>query len=150
MCIRDRLDAIADYCRATAQPEPEGVGAVARCIFESLALRYRQVMEILDGFASMPIECLHIIGGGSQNKILNQFTCDSIGRRVIAGPAECTALGNAAMQARAAGEAASLADMRALVAASVELVEYTPTTQREAWETSYCRFLEITANYNKN
>ncbi|MGN1246529.1 MAG: rhamnulokinase family protein [Muribaculaceae bacterium] len=144
------LTAIADYCRATAQPVPEGVGAVARCIFESLALRYRQVMEILDGFAPMPIECLHIIGGGSQNKILNQFTCDSIGRRVLAGPAECTALGNAAMQARTAGEAASLADMRALVAASVELVEYSPTSQREAWEIAYCRFLEITANYNKN
>lgn len=125
-----------------------GLGAVSRCIFESLALRYRQVMEILDGFASMPIECLHIIGGGSQNAILNQFTCDSIGRQVLAGPAECTALGNAAMQARAAGEASSLAEMRALVAASVQPVEYTPTAQREPWDSAYRRFLEITTNDN--
>ena len=140
-------NAIAEYCRATGQTPPEGVGATARCIFESLALRYRQVMEILDSFAPMPIECLHIIGGGSRNAILNQFTCDSIGRKVFAGPAECTALGNAVMQARAAGEASSLSDMRAIIAASVELVEYSPTSQREAWDHAYRRYLEITANY---
>lgn len=142
------LDAIADYCRSTGQPVPEGVGAVARCIFESLALRYRQVIEILDDFAPMPIERLNIIGGGSQNALLNQFTCDSIGRRVLAGPTECTALGNAAMQARAAAEVKSLADVRAVIAASVTLVEYNPTTERDAWNSAYNRFLEITKKYN--
>lgn len=143
------LNAIADYCRATSQPVPNGIGATARCIFESLALRYRQVMNILDEFAPMPIERLHIIGGGSRNAILNQFTCDSIGRRVIAGPAECTALGNAAMQARVAGEAHSLADMRALIAASVETMEYTPSYNRKVWDDAYTRYIEINENYNK-
>ena len=97
----------------------------------------------------MPIERLHIIGGGSRNAILNQFTCDSIGRRVIAGPAECTALGNAAMQARVAGEAHSLADMRALIAASVETMEYTPSYNRKVWDDAYTRYIEINENYNK-
>ncbi|MGN0229867.1 MAG: rhamnulokinase family protein [Muribaculaceae bacterium] len=143
------LDAIAQYCGATSQPVPDGIGATARCIFESLALRYRQVMNILDVFAPMPIECLHIIGGGSRNATLNQFTCNSIGRRVIAGPAECTALGNAAMQARVAGEAHSLADMRALIAASVETVEYAPDADRKAWDDAYTRYIEINEIYNK-
>lgn len=144
------LNAIADYCHASGQPVPSDVGATARCIFESLALRYRQVMELLKSFAPMPIKRLHIIGGGSRNDILNQFTCDSIGMPVVAGPAECTAIGNTLMQARASGEADSLSQCRAAVAKSVELKEYKPTTQRDAWDDAYRRFVEICKIQNIN
>ena len=99
---------IAAYCHATGQPVPEQRGQVVRCIFESLALRYRQVLENLRSLSPRPIETLHVIGGGSRNDLLNQFTANAIGIPVVAGPSEATAIGNVMIQAMAAGEATDI------------------------------------------
>ena len=98
------LQAIDAFCERTGQPKPENDAQVIRLIFESLALKYREVLEDLDRVASFPIERLHIIGGGSKNRLLNQYTANAIGKRVVAGPSEATAIGNIKVQAEASGE----------------------------------------------
>jgi rhamnulokinase len=108
----DMQGAIKEYCRATGQHVPEGYAEICRCIFESLALRYRQVAGYLKEMASFPIDTLHIIGGGSLNEYLNQFTANATGLTVLAGPQECTALGNIMLQAKAAGAVGGIFDMR--------------------------------------
>ena len=114
----DMEKAIAEYCRATGQAVPEKRGQVVRCIFESLALRYRQVLENLRSLSPRPIDTLHVIGGGSRNDLLNQFTANAIGIPVVAGPSEATAIGNVMIQAMAAGEATDVAGMRQLITVS--------------------------------
>ena len=120
------VKAIQDYCRDTKQPVPEGYAAICRCIFDSLALRYRQVFGYLKSMAPFPIEVLHIIGGGSLNNYLNQFTADSIGIEVLAGPQEGTALGNIMLQAKAQGEVSDIWEMRRIIANSLELKRFEP------------------------
>ena len=139
------VEAIKDYCRQTGQHVPEGYAEICRCIFESLALRYRQVFSYLREMASFPIDVLHIIGGGSLNAYLNQFTANSLGIEVLAGPQEGTAIGNIMLQAKAAGDVADIWDMRRIIAASLELKRFTPT-DRDAWDNAYERFLEITGS----
>lgn len=136
------VDAIQEYCRKTGQHVPHGYAEICRCIFESLALRYRQVFEYLKEMAGFPIEVLHIIGGGSLNNYLNQFTSNSCGVKVLAGPQEGTALGNIMVQAKTAGEVADLWDMRRVIANSLELKEFDPT-DREEWNKAYEKYLEI-------
>ena len=136
------VDAIQEYCRKTGQHVPQGYAEICRCIFDSLALRYRQVFEYLKEMAGFPIEVLHIIGGGSLNNYLNQFTSNSCGVKVLAGPQEGTALGNIMVQAKAAGEVADLWDMRRVIANSLELKEFDPT-DREEWNKAYEKYLEI-------
>lgn len=136
------LRAIADYCRATGQPVPETYGEYCRCIFDSLALRYREVMQWLRSVAPFPIDVLHVIGGGSLNHQLNQATANATGTTVLAGPQECTALGNIMLQAKAANVVSTHAEMRAIVARDTDLRRYTPT-DAEAWEKAYARYLEI-------
>ena len=114
------VEAIKDYCRQTGQHVPEGYAEICRCIFESLALRYRQVFNYLREMASFPIEVLHIIGGGSLNAYLNQFTANSLGIEVLAGPQEGTAIGNIMLQAKASGDVGDIWDMRRIIAASIE------------------------------
>ena len=97
------IEAIQQYCRQTCQTVPQTPPELCRCIFDSLALRYRQVFGWLKEFADFPVDVLHIIGGGSLNKYLNQFTADALGVEVLAGPQECTAIGNIMVQAKAAG-----------------------------------------------
>ena len=113
-----------------------------RLIFESLALRYRQVLEDLDRIATHPIERLHIIGGGSKNRLLNQFTANAIGRKVIAGPSEATAIGNVMIQAMAAGVVSSLQEMRAIIHASIETEEFIPQ-DADAWVQAYQKFITL-------
>lgn len=138
------LDAIRQYCIGSGQPVPETQGEVTRCILVSLALRYRQVMEKLRRFAPFPINRLHVIGGGSLNIRLNQMTADSLGIPVIAGPVECTALGNIMLQAKAAGVVSDLAQMRDVIRRSFELKEFTPDcTDKEIWDKAYARFLTL-------
>ena len=96
------VDAITTYCEKTNQPIPQGYAQTCRCIFDSLALRYRQVFAWLKEFADFDINVLHIIGGGSKNEYLDQFTANSCGVTVLAGPQEGTAIGNIMLQARAA------------------------------------------------
>lgn len=139
------VEAIKSYCEQTGQHVPQGYAETCRCIFDSLALRYRQVFGYLTEMASFPIEVLHIIGGGSLNNYLNQFTSNALGVEVLAGPQEGTALGNIMVQAKAAGEVKDLWDMRRVIANSLELKRFIPQ-DKEAWDNAYKRFLEITNN----
>ena len=134
--------AIADYCRRTGQPTPETDAQYIRCIFESLALRYHQVLDMLKSVAPFAIEKLHVIGGGSQNKLLNQWTANAIGMPVVAGPSEATAIGNCMMQAKAAGVVASRQEMRRIIAQSVSLETFEPK-DTELWDNAYERFQKM-------
>lgn len=138
------IEAIQQYCRQTRQPVPETPSELCRCIFDSLALRYRQVFGWLKEFASVDLNVLHIIGGGSLNKYLNQFTADALGVKVTAGPQECTAIGNIMLQAKAAGMVDDVWQMRRIIADSVETVAYQPQGDEAAWDKAYTRYLEIT------
>ncbi len=125
-------EAIRDFCRETNQPVPDTDAAVIRCALESLALKYAQVLDSIDTITGTRAEAIHIVGGGSRNDLLNQFTADACARPVIAGPVEATVLGNLLMQLRARGEIATLADAREVIRASETLREFTPTAST-AW-----------------
>lgn len=136
------IDAIKGYCRDTGQLVPESFGEITRCIFESLALRYRQVFGYLQQMAAFPIEVLHVIGGGSRNNLLNQFTCNAVGVPVVAGPSECTAIGNIMLQAKAAGVVEDIAAMRRLIADSVETVIFVPE-EDAVWDKGYEQYIKV-------
>ncbi len=138
----DMQRAIQEYCQRTGQDIPLTRGQIVRCIFESLALRYRQVFEALCGFSSHPIEVLHVIGGGSRNELLNQWTCDAIGTSVVAGPSEATAIGNIMLQAVWANKSKDVFPMRKLVAAFHSLKSYQPQ-DTALWANAYGHFMEI-------
>lgn len=138
----DMQGAIKEYCRATGQHVPEGYAEICRCIFESLALRYRQVAGYLKEMAAFPIDTLHIIGGGSLNEYLNQFTANATGLTVLAGPQECTALGNIMLQAKAAGIVGDIFDMRRIIAGSVAMKRYEPA-DKEMWNKAYEKFKSL-------
>jgi len=140
----DMSQAIAGFCRGTAQPAPGTPPQFVRAILESLALRYRMVLEELRLICPHPINRLHIIGGGARNRLLCQFAADATGLPVIAGPAEATAVGNLLVQAMASGELASAAAMRAVVADSFTLEHYEPRTTVD-WDRAYDRFREVTS-----
>lgn len=137
------IEAIQQYCRETGQAVPETPAELCRCIFDSLALRYRQVFQWLKEFASFDLNMLHIIGGGSLNKYLNQFTADSLGVEVLAGPQECTAIGNIMLQAKASGDVADIWQMRQIIANSVDMVPYHPAGDKAAWDHAYERYLQL-------
>lgn len=137
-------EAIADYCRRTGQPVPESVGQYARCIFESLALRYRQVIEMLKTQSPHPIEKLYVIGGGARNEMLNRFTADATGIPVETGSSESTALGNVMMQAKHAGVADSVAEMRGMIRASLADSRRYEPTDGERWQAAYEMYLRRT------
>lgn len=136
------IQAIQHYCNITQQPVPKTYGEITRCIFDSLALRYRQVMELLKEIAQIPINRLHIIGGGSQNEQLNQFTANALNMPVTAGPIEGTAIGNIMLQAKSAGLVHSITEMRALIAQSIKTIEYLPQDS-EIWDKGYKKYLSI-------
>jgi len=137
------IEAIQHYCRKTGQSVPETPAEICRCIFDSLALRYRQVFQWMQEFAPFKLEILHIIGGGSLNKYLNQFTANATGATVLAGPQEGTAIGNIMLQAESAGSVKDIWEMRRIIANSLELVKYEPT-DKAAWDAAFDRYLEIT------
>jgi rhamnulokinase len=136
------IGAIQQYCRDTNQPVPKTPAEICRCIFDSLALRYRQVFQWLKEFVSADIPVLHIIGGGSLNKFLNQFTANSTGATVLAGPQECTAIGNIMLQAKAARMVSDIWQMRAIIANSTEMVKYEPQDKAQ-WDAAYDKYLSI-------
>lgn len=133
------VEAIRNYCKKTGQPVPEDYRAMARCIFESLAMRYRQVLGYLKDMAPFPIEKLHVIGGGSRNGYLMQMAADSIGLPVVTGPVEGTAIGNIMLQAKAAGVVKDMFEMRRIIADSIEMKTYEPQ-DTEAWNVAYERW----------
>ena len=136
------IEAIQEYCRKTHQQVPETPAEVCRCIFDSLALRYRQAFTWLQEFAAFDIRTLHIIGGGSLNKYLNQFTSNALGIEVLAGPQECTAIGNIMMQAKAAGEMDDIWEMRRIIANSIKMQRFEPK-DKELWDKAYEKYLSI-------
>ena len=138
------IEAIRQYCKDTDLYVPETPAEICRCIFDSLALRYKQVFGYLVEMASFSIEVLHIIGGGSLNKYLNQFTANATGVTVLAGPQEGTALGNIMVQAKAVGAVKDIWDMRRIIANSLELVKYEPE-DKTVWDAAYKKYLEIVA-----
>jgi rhamnulokinase len=135
---------IASACVRAGQAPPASTGQLVRSILVSLACKYRLVLEQLEQVSGRSIETIHVIGGGARNAVLCQITADVLGRRVLAGPVEATALGNVLIQARAAGELANLAEMRAVAAASAQLATYEPRDDAAADDT-YGRFLQATS-----
>ena len=143
------VDAIRGYCRRTNQPEPQTPGAVVRCCLESLALRYRWVVEALEEILASAglstgrqLDTIRVVGGGSQNRLLNQLTADACGRTVVTGPVEAAALGVIMMQAVATGHLANVAEGRAAVAASITQEVFTPRAEA-GWDDAYARFLRM-------
>lgn len=137
-------DKIAAFCRQHGQPVPETPAAMCRSILESLALRYRQVLESLESLLGRKLGVIHIVGGGSRNQVLNQFVADATGRPVVAGPAEATALGNVLVQAIGSGELKGLDEARRLIARSFPLERFEPRPQAD-WNAAYERFCRLKA-----
>ncbi len=136
------INAISDYCKQTGQKVPSTDSEIVRCIFESLALKYKSVLDKLIQVAPFNIEKLHVIGGGAQNNLLNQWTANSIGIPVAAGPSEATAIGNIMVQAKAVGLVNDLAGMRQVIRDSVVPLTFIPEN-KEAWNIAYRKFTEI-------
>ena len=135
--------AIVEYCATTNQKAPSTHAEFVRCIFESLSLKYKFILGLLRNLAPFPIEKLHVIGGGSKNPLLNQWTANSIGIPVVAGPSEATAIGNIMIQAKAAGCVDSLQEMRHIIRQSVQIDEFLPENAAD-WEAAYQKFLAVT------
>lgn len=135
----DMPENIRAYCRRTKQTVPADKGALLRVIFESLALKSRKILENAEHLAGNKMGVLHIVGGGSKNRTLNQYVADAIGRRVVAGPAEATALGNVMMQMIAMDDLQSVEDGRSLIRRSFELENYDPSNAA-GWAEAYAEF----------
>ena len=133
---------VREFCRRTGQKPPGTKGSVARTILESLALKYRWMFEKLEELLEQHLEPMHIVGGGSQNELLNQFTADAISRPVVTGPVEATATGNVLMQMLALGHIASLEEGRELVSRSFEMRTYQPG-ETSLWDEAYERYLNL-------
>lgn len=136
------VSAIQDYCRSHGESVPVTRAEICRCIFDSLALRYRQVFGWLREFADFDITTLHIIGGGSLNTCLNQFTANSCGVTVLAGPQEGTAMGNIMLQAKADSAVGNIWQMRKIIANSIELRRFEPEGKEE-WDKAYDNYRQI-------
>ena len=135
---------IQEFCRETGQPVPQSEGAVVRFALESLALGYQDVLTALEEVNNIRIEVIHIIGGGSQNELLNQLSANACGRRVLAGPPEATALGNLLIQARAHGQIRSLEELRSIAGRSSELRQFEPEPEKAgAWQEARGRFSDL-------
>ena len=136
------VEKIRNFCRTHGQPVPETVGEIARCIYESLALKYRWALERLEEIKGQKIDTLNIVGGGIQNKLLNQMVADSINRPVITGPVEGAAIGNLLSQAMALGEIKDMEQLRQVVRNSEAVEEYTPNHTAD-WDEAYAKLLSL-------
>lgn len=135
--------AISAYCKKTGQEAPSSDAEYVRCIFDSLALKYKYVLDCLQKVAPFQIEKLHVIGGGSQNKLLNQLTANSTGIPVVAGPSEATAIGNVMIQAKGVGAVKTLDEMRSIIRNSVSIEVFMPE-DLDKWSHLYEEFIKIT------
>lgn len=138
------VDAIGASCRRIGQPAPESVGEVVRCALESLALRYRWTLGALEELVGHRLDTIRIVGGGSQSRLLCQFTADACQRPVVTGPVEATALGNVMVQAMATGHLGSLSQAREAVAASIPQEHFTPGPVT-GWDDAFARFEQLVA-----
>ena len=135
-------EAITSLCRVCEQPVPADPGALVRCCLESLALKYRWVLDRLESVTGAAIEAIHVVGGGSKNHLLCQLTADACNRQVIAGPVEATVIGNVLVQARTHGSLGSIHELRDVVQRSFPLKTYDPRSGG-AWEEAYVRFQDL-------
>lgn len=133
---------VCDFCQQTNQPIPQNEGAIIRVLLESLALEYRAVFDRLTALTGKPIEIIHIVGGGTQNRLLNQLTANALSRPVITGPIEATVMGNALTQLIALGELTDLPEARRLVAQSTRLERYEPQ-DTTVWEAAYQQYQRV-------
>jgi rhamnulokinase len=140
----DMPQRIQAFCRETGQAVPDGKGQIVRSALESLAMEYRWTAERLDELAGRPLPEIHIFGGGSKNRLLNQLTADVTGRTVVAGPVEATAIGNILVQALALGLIHNLSEGRQLVRRSFDLQIYEPQN-RTGWDEAYARYCRLRA-----
>jgi rhamnulokinase len=138
---------IQDFCQGTGQPVPNTIGAIVRTVLESLALTYREVLERVTAVARQKVSVIHIVGGGTQNEILNQMTADATGLPVVTGPVEATVLGNALVQLITLGEIADLHQARQIMAGMDETIRYEPR-QTAVWDEAYGRYKSILSNDN--
>lgn len=138
----DMVEKIQAYCREKGEPVPETVGQVARCIYESLALKYRWALERLEEIKGERIDQLNIVGGGINNRMLDQMVADSIDRRVVTGPVEGAAIGNILTQAMALGAVKDIEDLRRVVRNSEEVNTYEPN-HTDVWDAAYERMLKL-------
>lgn len=138
----DMPGAIRAYCHRTGQPEPTSVGSVVRCCLESLALKYRWVLDALERVTGRQLATIRIVGGGSQNRLLSQFTADACQRLVVTGPVEATALGNVLLQAIATGHLPDISAGRYAIAASSGQKNFEPGSSG-AWDEAFARFSEL-------
>jgi len=135
-------DRIREFCRSTGQPAPMSIGEHIRCVYESLALNYRMALNQLEDITRTSYGRVHVIGGGSRNRVLNQMTADSTNRRVVSGPSEAAAIGNGAVQYIALGVLDDIWDARRTLLGSEEIVTYYPL-EPEPWEEAYELFLQL-------
>jgi rhamnulokinase len=138
---------LAEFCRKTGQKGPEEPGGVVRMILESLALRYRQVLERLESVVGRDIRTIHIVGGGSKNGLLNHFVAAATNRQVVAGPSEATAAGNVLVQAMGDGALRSLEAAREVVRRSFD-VEQVAAHHNPKWDEAYRRYGELTSSWS--
>lgn len=134
--------AIQNFCEETLQPVPQTKGEIARCIYDSLALKYKYTIEQLEEVTGKKIEKIHVIGGGANNEMLNQLTANATGLPVITGPVEATAIGNLMMQAKALGIVKTLSEIRGVVKKSFQVKTLVPETHR-SWEVAYNKFRKL-------
>jgi len=138
----DMPKAVQDYCVKTNQPVPETKGEIARCIYDSLVLKYKYTLRQIESVTGKKIERLHIIGGGAHNAMMNQLTADATGIEVLAGPTEATATGNILLQAKALDKVHSLTEMREIVSNSFEVIRYKPSPALD-WDKAYEKFVKL-------
>jgi rhamnulokinase len=138
----DMPEKIRNYCAKTGQRVPNTKGEVIRVALESLALKYRRVLEGTEELSGKRLEPIHIIGGGTKNRLLNQLTADATGRTVVTGPVEATAIGNVLMQAIGLGYLGSLAQAREVVRNSFDVETYLPGN-RDGWDEAYTKLLKL-------
>lgn len=135
---------ICEYCKKTGQHVPENVGEIVRCIFDSLALKYRWVAERLEEMTGKTYPVINIVGGGVKEEMLSRFTANASHKTVVAGPVEATALGNIAMQLIAAGEIADVREARRIIRSSFDVKEYAPNADEASmWDEAYVRFCKL-------
>ena len=132
-------EAIVAFCRRTGQEPPRDRGTMLRSVYESLALKYRAVGGEIASVSGKPNRVVHIVGGGSRNELLNQFTANACGLKVVAGPEEATAIGNAMVQAFGLGVISDMGDAQQLIRAGFPIREYRPK-DRAAWDAAYQKF----------